>query len=152
MEKKQKKVASMNLIEKEDAGDEKLCCGPVIYNPGPGYMNEKLERQSVWGWENAMAAASDIWSSIHCKLLEGNLVFALKNTTPGDLSQLVVVRNISTRDFAIGVVTSGFSMLLPHVPFEYVQTQVVDDLKKYKIDKNIIETYKQIIEDETASN
>lgn len=122
-------------------------------------VNEEIIRQNVWGWESATAAASDIWSSIHNILLSGKLVFAYRNGYGGsELAQLVVVRNIDQRDgkllddYGIGMFTTGYSVLLPHVPYSYVEGEVTEDLKKYKVDKKIIETYKQIIKDEITSN
>jgi hypothetical protein len=55
-------------------------------------------------------------------------------------SGLVIPNN-----FGVGMITSGFSMLLPHVPMRYLETSLHDDLVKYKVETNIIEIYEQLI-------
>lgn len=113
---------------------------------------EFLERSRVWGWENAMNVANDLWASIHNTLLQGDLVFAYKETkSNSELSQIVIVQNRNLNpqtgglDFGVGMVTTGYTSLLPHVPYAYIEDIILDDLKKYKVDKNILEIYKQII-------
>jgi hypothetical protein len=109
---------------------------------------ELLEKRRVWGWDNAMSVANDLWASIHSSLLAGDLVFAYKDTT-GELglTQIVVVAlNQPTEHFSVGMVTSGYTALLPHVPFNFLTSTVLGDLKKYKVDKNIIKAYEQILE------
>lgn len=113
------------------------------------YEEIQVQRQemNVIGWKNAMDCANDIWCSIHSSLLSGKLVFAFKETrVNSDFRQVVITQSVSDPlDFAIGMITTGYSMLLPHVPFEYLSTIVVDDFKKYKVDSNIQEIYKQVI-------
>lgn len=104
--------------------------------------------RNVWGWQDSVKCAESIWSSIHSKLLEGDLVFAYRNVgINSDLCQFVVVKNnkIGNNDFAVGVITSGYTMLLPHVPIDYVETDLVEDLRKWKLEKSILNTYEQII-------
>lgn len=108
---------------------------------------ELLEKRKVYGWENAMSVASDLWASIHSSLLAGDLVFAYKDIIgESGLSQIVIVSNQLTMDFSVGMITTGYTALLPHVPLDYLTGTVLGDLKKYKVDKNIIKTYEQIIE------
>lgn len=115
--------------------------------------NQVKEDQIVIGWSDANEVASSIWSSIHSSLLDGKLVFAYKPYKESELTQLVVVRNLKDdaygrvidKDYAVGMMTSGFSMLLPHVPFEYLDNDLVSDMKKYKVDKETIETFKKFI-------
>ena len=112
-----------------------------------------MEDQMLVGWGDANEVASSIWSSIHSSLLDGKLVFAYKPYKESELTQLVVVRNLKDdvcgrvidKDYAVGMMTSGFSMLLPHVPFEYLDNDLVSDMKKYKVDKETIETFKKFI-------
>lgn len=112
--------------------------------------------QYVFGWESAEKVASDIWASVHNTLLNGILIFAYRPTNNGtDLVQIVVTKNIRYEvgpgkftdgdGYAVGMITTGFSMLLPKVPIEYLESDLFDDLKKYKVDKNILDTYRQII-------
>lgn len=115
--------------------------------------NQIKEDQVIVGWGDANEVASSIWSSIHSSLLSGKLVFAYKPYKESELTQLVVVRNLKNdtygrvmdKDYAVGMMTSGFSMLLPHVPLEYLENDLVSDMKKYKVDKETIETFKKFI-------
>lgn len=115
--------------------------------------NQVMEDQMLVGWGDANEVESSIWSSIHSSLLDGKLVFAYKPYKESELTQLVVVRNLKDdvcgrvidKDYAVGMMTSGFSMLLPHVPFEYLDNDLVSDMKKYKVDKETIETFKKFI-------
>ena len=112
---------------------------------------------NCWGWQNIEEAANDVFCSIHSSLLKGNYVFGYKNTYSTDkspLNQVVVVR-FDKDIFGVGVVTSGYTMLLPQVPLIYLERELVEDMNKWKVEKKIIETFKQIIEDiknETTSN
>ena len=114
------------------------------------------KEQLVIGWKSADEVASSIWGSIHSKLVEGMLVFAYRSTNDKtDLIQLVVVRNLKKDafgnttniddDYAIGMVTKGFTMLLPRVPLSYIENDVLSDMKKYKLDSNLIDLYKQVV-------
>lgn len=115
--------------------------------------NQIKEDQVIVGWGDANEVASSIWSSIHNSLLSGKLVFAYKPYKESELTQLVVVRNLKNdtygrvmdKDYAVGMMTSGFSMLLPHVPLEYLENDLVNDMNKYKVDKETIETFKKFI-------
>lgn len=115
--------------------------------------NQIKENQVIVGWGDANEVASSIWSSIHSSLLSGKLVFAYKPYKESELTQLVVVRNLKNdtygivmdKDYAVGMMTSGFSMLLPHVPLEYLENDLVNDMNKYKVDKETIETFKKFI-------
>lgn len=115
-------------------------------------LENKQEIKTVWGWQSPTDCAESVWCGLHRRLLEGNLVFAYRNTNShsSDLSQCVVVKNDYTGlndDFSVGVITTGYSMLLPHVPITYLEGELLDELKKQKIDKVILGTYEQIIKD-----
>lgn len=43
------------------------------------------------------------------------------------------------------MITAGFSVLYPHLPIEYLESDLLADLEKYKVDKKIINTYVNII-------
>lgn len=43
------------------------------------------------------------------------------------------------------MVTKGFTMLLPNVPLTYVENDVINDMKKYKLEKDLIDLYKQVV-------
>ena len=105
-------------------------------------------------WQNVDEVASALWGSIHSSLLDcSGPLFAYKSTKSNtELVQLVVVMNfdrnsglVIPNNFGVGMITSGFSMLLPHVPMRYLETSLHDDLVKYKVETNIIEIYEQLI-------
>ena len=115
-------------------------------------LQEERARQIVYGWENIEKAAADIYNSLHRSLLEGYPIFLYRNTSQkSDLVQIAVVRNYDYQtnklldDYGVGMITAGFTMLYPHIQKEYLETDLLADLEKYKIDKKIIDTYKQII-------
>jgi hypothetical protein len=102
----------------------------------------------VWGWHSVEEAAADLYSSLHRDLLNGRPLFLYKNTTSGksDLIQVVVVESTKNpNDYALGVVTTGYSYLYPHVGKDYLISELIVDLTKWKIDKKIIEEYTKIV-------
>ena len=121
--------------------------------------NSELEySRYIWGWEDSMEVASSIWGSIHASLLNGDLVFAYRplGKDTGRLVQLVIVRNFHYDpgssekiydDYAVGYITSGYTALLPHVPLRYLSEEMTGYLEEWKINKEILNTYKAIIED-----
>ena len=125
-----------------------------------GTSTETVPTTNIFGWENDYQVAETIWGSIHSSLLDGDLVFAYRSSTQGSkLGQIIVVRNFKIvssgvlldpkvyTDFGVGYITSGYTALLPHVPLEYLKEEVYKYLEEWKIDKNILGTYKAIIED-----
>lgn len=112
---------------------------------------------NCWGWSDCNEAACEIFNSMHSSLLSGNFVFGYKNMGGPDKSQLLqfIVVHFDTNKFGLGVVTSGYTMLLPSIPLTYLQNELVDDLKKWKLEKKILDTFIQIlvdIENEIISN
>lgn len=91
----------------------------------------------IFGWNSEREVASEIWCSIHSSLLAGNLVFAIKPIGTCDLKRMIVVSN-NDNTFGIGLVTSGFTALIPKAPLSYIQSEVEEDSKKYKFSKDII--------------
>ena len=139
--------------KKEKVVEEKI--EQVLDNNSIVNPAETRKWQIVNGaWKNVDEVASSLWGSIHSSLLEcSGPFFAYKSTKSNtELVQLVVVMNfyrstslVVPGDFGVGMVTSGFSMLLPHVPMRYLETSLHDDLVKYKVETNIIEIYEQLI-------
>ena len=124
-----------------------------------GSIDSSSELRYIWGWENSMDVAGSVWGSIHSSLLSGDLVFAYRPLSKGDrLAQLVIVRNfhmdyVGTMDvkvyddYAVGYITSGYTALLPHVPLRYLKDEMSEYLGDWKVEKEILNTYKAIIED-----
>lgn len=114
--------------------------------------------QLICGWRTADECAASVWNSIHSSLLSGELIFAYKRTDEkSDLQQLVIVKNTVKYDsygdliprsddgYGIGLMTVGFSVLYPIVSFGYLEDNVVCDLKKYKVDKEVLNNYLELI-------
>lgn len=108
-----------------------------------------------WGaWRCAESVAEDLWGGIHSNLLNHSVpFFAYKSLKSDDsLAQIVAVLDldefrIATGTFSVGMITSGFTALLPHVGIDYMEGQFLNDLTKYKVEKELIESYKKILED-----
>lgn len=114
---------------------------------------EQRAEQIVFGWNSVDDAAADLFKGMHKQLLDGKPIFLFKNTTTkSDLIQLVVVQNLDWindeqvyTDYSVSMITAGWSAIYPHVTEEYLSGDILCDLEKYKIDRDVIETYKQII-------
>lgn len=99
----------------------------------------------IIGWNTPEEAAQDVWCSVHSSLLKGELLFGYKNNKNDcDVQQLVIVKN-SDNTFGIGLITPGYTALLPAMSKDYFTT-LQDDLKSLKLSKSILETLKNIIE------
>ena len=124
--------------------------------------NQMVENRLFWGWQCVDDVAKEVWCSVHSSLLKGDLVFAYKSPRKQDtLKQIVIVRNFEMVEppalsmepqkmytsYGVGYITSGYSALLPNVPYEYISGEIVDYLKDWKIDKTIINTYEAIVEE-----
>lgn len=117
--------------------------------------------QTVYGgWENVDECASAVWSSIHSSLLDGELIFAYKSTSgKSELQQFVLVKNLIGKSadvygefttykktgYALGMITSGFSVLYPYLPEKYLLETGLDDLKKYKVPSEVIKAYVNLV-------
>ena len=117
----------------------------------------------IYGWQCIEEVARDVWGSIHSSLLNGDLVFAYKCPSKSStLKQIVIVRNFELVDsgmlgvpdpikhytsYGVGYITSGYTALLPNVPYTYIAEEIVEYLKDWKIDKTIINTYEAIVEE-----
>lgn len=127
-------------------------------------MQDHVESNSVfYGWQCIDDVAKDVWGSIHSSLLNGDLVFAYKCPSKNaTLKQIVIVRNFELVDsgmlgvpdpikhyisYGVGYITSGYTALLPNVPYTYIAEEIVEYLKDWKIDKTIINTYEAIVEE-----
>lgn len=119
----------------------------------------------VFGWNDEMEVAKSIWGSIHGCLLDGDLLFAYRPRTKKNakLLQIVIVKNFHLDrsgmidqkvydDYAVGYITSGYTALLPHVPLRYLEEEITNYLEDWGIEKEILNTYKAIIKDETPSD
>lgn len=108
--------------------------------------------QIIEGWKSVDDCAATVWAGIHSSLLDGELVYAYRNTNgKSDLQQLVIVKNLrsdrnSGEGYALGMMTSGFTVLYPLVNYYYLVNDVVGEMKKYKLDASVIDNYKYLIQ------
>ena len=134
---------------------EPVINGRENINPESTALAELRAVQVVNGsWSNIDEVASNLWGSIHQELLDGVPVFAYKaSNNNSELVQIVVVRyvyggdanNNYFDDFGIGMVTTGFTALEPHIPIDQVINEVCSDLKKYKVPTEIRDRFDKII-------
>lgn len=114
--------------------------------------DEEIENPNyIFGWQNPDCVAYDIYGSVMGQLLQGQLVFAFcSNTQSSDIQRLVVVLNppypeIPENTYGVGMITAGYSMVLPRVPKSYLETTLTEDLKKYNVPKEVQKNYRAIL-------
>lgn len=104
---------------------------------------EKTKIPLIYGWSSPEEVAQEVWCSIHNSLLRGILLFAIKSS-----SYNMVIVKMKENDYGVGMmINNGYTMLLPHVPKDYVSNEVPKELLSLKTDKKIIEDFKLILED-----
>lgn len=97
---------------------------------------------NIYGYQDTTEVASDISGSIHDSLLSGYFVFAYRGS--GDLRRLVVTRT-SQDTWMYGIITSGWTCLVPKISREGLLTMVTDELETRKIPNNIIDDFKYFV-------
>jgi hypothetical protein len=159
MQKKEKRKYVDKYIKEQELPDANF--SEVLQNAQQTQQSVAARErfmQLVCGWRSADECAASVWNSIHSSLLSGELVFAYKRTDDkSDLQQLVIVKNtikydsygnpISGSDdgYGVGLMTTGFSALYPVVSFGYLEDNIVCDLKKYKVNKEVLNNYLELI-------
>ncbi len=153
----------MEKTEKEIKERKKLShVRPKVEEPEIAleYKEQHKTDQIVYGWMDAMEVAKEVWKAGNLKLLEGDLIFAYKNTgTTSNLHQIVLVRyftvlpcgKVPTGEYGLSVVTPGYSYMLPRVGKDYL-SYLYDDMASYKLDKNILTAFRNIIDNEITCN
>jgi hypothetical protein len=108
-------------------------------------MNDMNNTKFIYGWNDINEVALSVWSSLHDILLSGNLIFAYRGK---DISQLIVVDDaiLGSNSYSFGIITNDYTMLVPHMPLEYVREEILSELKNHKVDTNIIKTFEYIVE------
>lgn len=137
----------------------------------PTGVKEILERNGIdqitIGWRNATEVAADVWRQGNLGLLDGDLMFAYKNTesATSGLYQVVVVKyfdwglvpgknepvKIYNGKYGYSIVTTGYSAMIPKVGLEYLE-EIYKDLVAFKVNKQILNLFRNIIDNETSSN
>lgn len=92
----------------------------------------------IYGWGSIEEVAQTLWSSVHSSLLSGDLVFAYRDSS----YQVVIVKG--STDYGVGIITPGYTALVPHCPKEYLVGEVLKDLTGMKPEKSVLLSYKNI--------
>lgn len=108
-------------------------------------VQETPDRQhyNVWGYSGIPEVAEDIQGGIHSSLLEGYYVFGYRGR--GDILRLVITRR-DQDTWMYGMVTTGWTCLIPRTTKENLLSMVIPDLEAKKINKDIIEDLKFYVE------
>lgn len=137
----------------------------------PEGVKEIVEQNSIdqitIGWENATEVAAEVWRQGNMNLLEGDLMFAYKNTesATSGLYQIVVVKYFDwmtipgtmnqvktyNKTYGYSLVTAGYSAMIPKVGVDYLE-EIYNDLVGFKVDKQILNKFRNIIDNETPCN
>lgn len=97
---------------------------------------------NIYGYQDATEVASEISGSIHSSLLSGYFVFAYRGS--GDLRRVVVTR-VAQDTWMYGIVTPGWTVLVPKISREGLLTMVGDEMEARKIPNNIIDDFKYFV-------
>ena len=97
---------------------------------------------NIYGYQDATEVASEISESIHSSLLSGDFVFAYRGS--GDLRRVVVTR-VAQDTWMYGIVTSGWTTLVPKISREGLLAMVGDEMETRKIPNNIIDDFKYFV-------
>lgn len=102
----------------------------------------EIQHRNVWGYRDTDEVAYDIIGGIHESLLSGYFVFAIR--TGGNIRRLVVTRKAEDI-WMYGIVTPGWSGLIPKISREGLAEMLVPEMENSKLDKEIIEDFKYYI-------
>lgn len=146
----------MKLIEERVVMDSQVYTKKKFTTPLPNTNNIKLtDEDKDSEWDSVICTDGKLWKQAsELAISEGETIFAYH---PGKLSekllQVIVVKNYSKPDdYSVAITTAEYSSVLCHVPSTYLRVELYDMLEGLGINKNILETFKQIIQDETSSN
>jgi hypothetical protein len=90
------------------------------------------------GWSCVEELADEVYSSIHSGLLQGNLVYALKCQ---EIPRLVITQRVDTGEFMVGEFMPGWTAYYPRVPYQFLYSDILEDMKKLKLPKETIDNY-----------
>ena len=122
--------------------------------------SEKLENYFENSVSDSLRTLGDKWGNVSLRMIEGDLIFIYKNTSNtghndnNTLLGVSVFRNNQytgpleiSGTYCVELVTTNWSTIYPSVPLTYLQIELLDLLKEFKIDEEVLTTYKQIIGD-----
>lgn len=102
---------------------------------------ETRQKSNIYGWSSIDDVAKEVYEGPFKELLEGNLVFAYKNS--GDTGTVKFLVITKTKDgFRFGFISqTGWTCYYPKTTLEYLNEVILDDLKKNKTENYIIEDF-----------
>ena len=100
---------------------------------------------NLWGYSCLQEVADEISCGIHSDLLRGYFVFAWREPKVGDIKRLVVTRT-DQDSWMYGIITTGWSGLIPKITKEGLYATLITDLEQQKIRQEILEDLKYFIE------
>jgi hypothetical protein len=97
---------------------------------------------NIYGYQDTTDVANDISGSIHSSLLSGYFVFAYRGS--GELRRLVVTR-IAQDTWMYGMITPGWTCLVPKISREGLLEMCVTEMETRKVPTNIIDDFKYFV-------
>lgn len=98
--------------------------------------------QTVFGWESIDSLVDDVKAGEHSNLLYGSFVFAARQ----DGYQIIISKRVDIDGaWIIGIQTPTWSGFIPRAPFSYLTDQIVEDMKSFKFNKQIINNFIKIL-------
>lgn len=111
---------------------------------------------------SALNDVTDEFMKCRDYLSQGDIIFIYKNSKDRDTentlyevcirvhNQYTIALDNITQDldeYIVEIYTKDYSVIYPHVPRTYLDVELYDILESFKVPKDILITYKQIIED-----
>jgi hypothetical protein len=101
-------------------------------------QEEKPQVFPLNGWSCIEELADEIYSSTHSGLLQGNFVYALRCQ---EFPRLVITQRLDTGDFMVGQIMPGWTGYYPRVPYQFLFSDILEDMKKLKLPKETIDNF-----------
>ena len=108
--------------------------------------SDELDRSK----ETLMYTAEQVWVNVHDQVFKfGYPIFSYRNTKKDSrLFQVVIIEDsINDNKYCISVTTPERGYCMTNVPSDYLKSEFLIILKNFDIDKEVLETYKQILKD-----
>ena len=105
-------------------------------------VDPQVVHYNIYGYLDATEVANDISGSIHNLLLSGYFIFAYRGS--GDLRRLVVTRTAQDT-WMYGIITPGWTCLVPKISREGLLEMCVTEMEIRKIPINIIDDFKYFV-------
>ena len=113
----------------------------------PAGVKEMVEQNSIdqitIGWQNATEVAAEVWRQGNMALLDYFDWVSIPGTHEA--------RKVYNKLYGYSLVTSGYSAMIPKVGPEYLE-EIYKDLVAFKVNKQILTIFRNIIDNETSGN